>query len=180
MVSISPNSESYDYSHMYNMGDNRGPAPLLLIDPNSIMGFLTMYNNFSKFAYIVRLARLESLFNDQQADVTLLLPSDSENNISENMLKNMDESTARSIVLFSTINRKINYELLSQSPAKYVFTQNTSNKLYIETFNNTTYLNNRQSQIIKPDILMNNGLIHIISNFLIPDSFINTGSYKQF
>ena len=179
MVSLSPNSESYDYSHMYNMGDNRGPKPVLNINSNSILGFLTNYN-FYKFAYVVRLARLENLFNDPQADVTLFVPSEFENNITENMLKNMDESTAKSIVLFSTLNRKINYDLLSQSPSKYVFTQNTSNKLYLETFNGSTYLNNRQSKIIRPDIMLDNGIIHIISNFIIPDSFINTGSYKQF
>ena len=96
------------------------------------------------------------------------------------MVENMDESTAKSIVLFSTLNRKINLDLLSQSPMKYVFTQNTTNKLLLETYENITYLNRGNAKIIRPDINLSNGMIHIINNILIPESDINVGTSKQF
>ena len=92
----------------------------------------------------------------------------------------MEEDTARSIVLFSTLNRRIDYNLLSQSPIKYIFTQNTTNKMLFETYNNVTYLNKRNASILRYDINLDNGMVHIIDNILIPESDVNVGSYKQF
>jgi hypothetical protein len=168
---------------MYDMGDLRGPKPKFTLNSNSIMSFLENNTEFSKFCYIVKLSRLEGLFNDCQADATLFVVADLYINKIDNIeqiLANMDESTARSIILFSTLNRKINYDLLSQSPIKYIYTQNTTNKMLFETINNITYLNKGNAKIIKYDINLQNGMIHLIDNILIPESDINVGSYKQF
>ena len=184
MTANGPNTQSYNYTHMFWKEDLRGPRPKLYTNPNTIMSVLENNYDFSMFSYIIKLAKFEGLFNDCQADVTLFVPSDIEikknNPDMYSMVENMDESTAKSIVLFSTLNRKINLDLLSQSPMKYVFTQNTTNKLLLETYENRTYLNRGNAKIIRPDINLSNGMIHIINNILIPESDINVGTSKQF
>jgi hypothetical protein len=184
MTANGPSTQSLNYTHMYDMGDLRGSRPKPYINPGSILGFLENNSDFSIFFYIVKLSKLDGLFNDCQADATLFVPSDTHIRQKiqhiDNILLNMEEDTARSIVLFSTLNRRIDYNLLSQSPIKYIFTQNTTNKMLFETYNNITYLNKRNAQILKHDINLDNGMVHIIDNILIPDSDVNVGSYKQF
>lgn len=184
MTANGPNTQSYNYTHMFWKGDLRGPRPKLYTSPNTIMSVLENNYDFSIFCYIVKLARFEGLFNDCQADVTLFVPSDIEirKNTPDmiNIIENMDEATAKNIVLFSTLNRKIDYDLLSQSPMKYVFTQNNTNKLLLETYDNVTYLNRGNAKIIRPDINLGNGMIHIVNNLLIPGNDISVGTSKQF
>ena len=43
-------------------------------------------------------------------------------NIHQNFFENMDQYTAREIVLFHTLNKKVSYEMLSSSQAMYLNT----------------------------------------------------------
>jgi len=167
MVSIGPYNESTNFTHMFNMNDLRGPLPLIHTRPNSISDILLKESKFSKFNYILQLAKLQSLYDDIQSDVTLFVPHDDTINISEGELTNMDIGTARHIIKSSTLNRRITSNILEDSPASYLLTQNQPNRLFVTNINEVTYIDNSIT-VIQKDIQATNGIIHIIDKLIYP------------
>jgi uncharacterized surface protein with fasciclin (FAS1) repeats len=173
MVSIGPNSQSFNMSHMWHIPDLRRcktqeNEPL----PNSLWSVIQSNPDFSKFKYMVELAKFESIFNDLQANFTLFIPSDQALiGINENIFINMDDSTARHIIKTSTLERKIPSEILEASPASYFITRSAPNKLFITNISNITYINNCINIIYK-DWECSNGIIHVIDKLILPKIMI--------
>lgn len=169
MTSISPNSMSLVNSHMYDMVDLRK----CINEPKkyskgSIMNIIDNNKDFTRFAYIIKLARLDGVLNDIQANFTVFVPSDKMiNNISEGVFTNLDISNSRQIVLASILKHKITSELLSYNPSNYFITMNPTEKLFITNINNVTYISNKIKIIIK-DIQATNGLIHVVDQLIWP------------
>ncbi len=168
MVSMGPYTESYNNTHMFNMPDLNVPFSGFAYTPGSIFGYISENKDFSKFMFLITKAKLESYLNEDQANLTLFVPSDKLlKNIDENVLANIDLATARHIILFSSLNRKIDYDLLSASPMAYFITKNPTNKILVENLHGRTILNGC-STIVKPNIELGNGMIHIVDNLLLP------------
>jgi len=171
MVSIGPDTQSHNFSHMFNMPDIRGPLPLKINCPNTLMGIITTNPDFSKFRYMVKIARLGGILNDIQADFTIFIPSDkaleSAEGLGEEVFINMDDSTARHIVLSSMLNRRITSELLADSPASYFITRDPPNRLFVSNISGKTCINT-DINIIHTDIIASNGIIHVIDNLIRP------------
>ena len=168
MVSIGPDTQSYNFSHMYKIPDIRGPCPLKVNCPNTLMDIITKDPDFSKFRYMVKIARLDSILNGVQADFTLFIPSDKAiKDLGDEVFINMDDSTARHIVMSSMLNRRITSELLADSPASYFITRDPPNRLFVTNISGKTYINN-EINIIYPDVITSNGIIHVIDKLIWP------------
>ncbi len=176
MVSIRPYSQSYNMMHMYSIPDYQVTRKLSA-PKDSIMGLLLQNNDFSRFRHIVRLANMEGILSDSQANFTLFIPSDTylkqsaQLQITDAEIFNMDQGTARDIIRYSTLNRKINKQLLQASPARYLYTRNQVSKLYVTNVSGITRLNNCV-KVIHFDIPRSNGLIHVTNGFVVPNRMI--------
>lgn len=168
MTSIGPYTQSYNFTHMWDIPDLRGCLPKKGYTKNSLMDLISNTPGFSKFKYIIKLAKMDGIYNADQADFTLFVPSDRAlANLPEEVLLNMDDATARNIVMASTLNRRITGELLADSPASYFVTRSRQNKLFITNISGQTYINN-DLKVIDTDIEADNGLIHVVDGLIWP------------
>lgn len=169
MVSIGPNSQSYNFTHMFDMGDLRGCPKNKPRCENSLMFLIDNNPDFSKFRYMVNLAKMDDLLDNIQADFTLFVPSDMfMNKIDDSVFVNMDIAEARHIVKSSMLDRKITSDLLSCSSAAFFNTKDPPNRLFISNVSGKLYINN-DVNIIKADVKANNGIIHVIDKLLLPE-----------
>lgn len=166
MTSIGPNTQSYNFTHMYDIPDLRGKYPMSIECPNTLTTMIHQNPDFKKFSYILKKSGLENIYRDSQANFTLFVPSDKV--LPEHVIMNMDKCTAINIVKASCLDRKITSELLENSPACYFLTKNPPNRLFITNMNGRTFINNNIN-IIQKDILANNGIIHVIDKLIIPE-----------
>lgn len=168
MTSIGPYTQSNNFTHMFSIPDLRSCKKLKEYHPNSLMDIITTNKNFTKFKYIVKLAKLESILESPQTDLTIFIPNDKDlKHIPEGVFINMDISVAKHIVKSSMLNRKIPSEILKHSLAAFYNTKDPNNKLYISNNSNKTYINN-SINIINFDIQATNGMIHVIDNLIYP------------
>jgi uncharacterized surface protein with fasciclin (FAS1) repeats len=173
MSGITPTTMSLSNSHMYDFVDLR-PSSIspTKYNPTSLMYIIDNHPDFTKFSYIIKLARLDRIYNDIQANFTVFVPSDSLiQNIPEGVFTNLDISTARQIVQASTLRYKITSELLSDSPSTYFFTMNPIEELFITNISDITYINNC-TKVIYYNIEACNGIIHVIDNIIWPQIMI--------
>lgn len=168
MVSIGPYTEKTNYTHMFDMGDLRGPLPIKKPVKNTLTYFLENHPEFSRFYYILKLAKLGHLYADKQANFTLFVPTNTcLSYIPEDVFVNMDISTAKHIIKASTLNRRITSDILEDSPASYFLTQDPTSRLFVSNLSGRTKINNTIDVVAK-DLLMCNGIVHIINNIIWP------------
>ena len=113
---------------------------------------------------------MDNILDNLQADFTLFIPSDTElkyRNIQEDFYVNMDQGTARHIVLSSLLDARIPSEILKDSPATYFITKDPPNRLFITNINEKTRINNLFN-VIHYDIVCNNGIIHVVDGMINP------------
>lgn len=169
MVSIGPYTESYNCTHMWDKGDLRSFHKKEQFCPHSLMGIIHSNADFTKFNYLVKLARLENILDNSQANFTLFVPSDKAlEGINENVFSNMDDATARHIVKSSMLNYRYPSEILENSPAIYYNTRDPPNRLFISNISGHTYINNCIN-VIEKDVLTSNGIIHVIDKLIKPE-----------
>lgn len=170
MVSNGPSSQSYNFTHMWDFVDLRGYSYNKKQDhTNSIMKALNTHPDFTKFRYMVKLAKLEGLLSSPQENFTLFVPSDKAiQNLEEALFINMDNITARHIVKTSMLDRRIPSELLEDSPASYFMTKDPPNRLFISNISGKTYINNNIN-VIQKDMIFNNGIIHVVDKLIWPE-----------
>jgi len=165
MTANGPSTEAHDMRSMYVHSDNHGCPPKRLLYPNSIAGVLGGRKDTSKFHAILRMARLEELYNDPAADFTLLTPVDPF--IPDDVFVNMDQSLARHIVKTCTLNRRIPMELLRDNPVSIFITADPPNKLRVSTIQGVTYVN-EFIKITEPDVMCSNGILHLTTGIIWP------------
>lgn len=175
MVSTGPDTQSYNFTHMYSFVDYRGNRAEPCITKGSIYDFLHRNKNFSKFRTIVERAMAIGQLNDVEADFTILVPSDEHlRHIPTEYFNEMDDGLARQILKASSINRRIDKKLITSSPVSYFITLNPRMRMYVTNISGVTRINNC-AKIIKYDIELNNGLIHLVDGLIAPnfDHFLN-------
>jgi uncharacterized surface protein with fasciclin (FAS1) repeats len=134
------------------------------------MYLIENHPDFSKFRYIIKLAVMDNLLDNLQANFTLFVPSDSDlkyRNIPEDFYVNMDQGTARHIVLSSLLDNRVPSELIKDSPAMYFITNDPPNRLFMTNINNKTRINNAFN-IVHFDIVCTNGIIHVVDGMINP------------
>ena len=169
MTSIGPYSQWLNMSHMWGPPDLRGPLPKKVPCPHSLSGIVQSHPDMTIFAYILRLAKLEDIYNDPTSDFTFLVPSDMYlSHIQPSVFENMDIATAKHIVKSCTLKRKITSSVLEDSPASYIPTLDPANTLFVTNMNGRIYINN-DINIIHKDMNSSNGLIHVVDTLIMPN-----------
>lgn len=168
MSAIGPYTPSYDYRFMYDQPDLRG-----IITPkirgNNILSFLSNNKGFDKFLALVKTAKLEGMLCDMKNALTIFVPRDESIDLPIEYFQTMSIHTAKMIVLFSTLFKSLNFTVLSSSPSIRFNTKLPSNLLKVITINGKTTLHGCTT-ITKPDILLDNGIVHIVDNLLVPEA----------
>lgn len=176
MVSLGPDTQSCNYSHMYSFVDlANSHEPQLCINKDSIYDFLHKNPHFSKFKQIVHRAKMEGQLNEIQANFTLFIPSDSSlQDIPQDFFDKMDDGLARQILKSSSLLRKIDKYLITSSPVAYYRTMDPTMRMYVTNISGRTQINNCVS-VVKYDIVLNNGIIHLVDGLIVPsdDTFMN-------
>jgi uncharacterized surface protein with fasciclin (FAS1) repeats len=176
MVSYAPNVQYLNFQHMFDFTDYRSKnKPELCLTEGSIYCFLSKNPEFSKFKSIIDKANLAGFFNDSQINITLFVPHNNFlSDFPDDFFKTLDIGTARHILDASSIPKRLKKDLLTSSPVCYFYTKNPAMRMYVTNINNITRINNC-ARIVQYDLEMNNGIIQIIDNLLIPneDHFLN-------
>jgi uncharacterized surface protein with fasciclin (FAS1) repeats len=169
MTSIGPNTASLLNTHMYEFVNKR---PCVITKKkyniNSLMGIIDRNPDFSVFSYIVKLAKLDDMFDNTCYNYTIFIPSDGLlcKEI-HNMVSNFDISTARQVVLASTLKNKITAQLLEDNPASYYITLNPAQKMYITNISGKMSVN-VDINVVYKDIEATNGLINVTDKLILP------------
>ena len=171
MTSQGPYTQSFNFTHMYNLGDLRSQSTKykkITVCPNSLLDIIYNHPDFTKMKYMMEISGLESIYNNLQANFTIFVPSDKAlSGIRDDIFLNMDRGTARGIIQSSTLNKKIPSELLTDSMACYFYSLYPPNRLYMNTIRGELYINN-DIRVIGKDILATNGIIHVIDKLIDP------------
>jgi len=163
MVSIGPNSQSNNFSHMF---DNN-PIPNT-IPKNTILAQIYNHPDFTYFKKLTKKSGLENILADLQADITLFIPDDNLLSLEDKKyILNADRITAMNIIKNCMLNKRITSDILKENKASYFITRNPKNKLLVSYFNQDLLIND-QIKIIFSDIECINGLIHITDNLIKP------------
>ena len=177
MVSLQGYHQPNDLSYKYISNPIRRNITHLNTNPESILGLLQDNTDFSIFYNLVIKSELYGKFNDIQANMTLFVPSNEYLllNYSPQFFENMDLYTAREIVLFHTLNKKVSYEMLSSSQAMYLNTMmddSIYSRLLCEWCLRTGVKLHSNTYLKIPNIYRKNGLIHVVDNIMIPSVLI--------
>lgn len=169
MTSIGPYCQPMDFSHMYKLSDIRGPYPVKSYNPNSLMGYIASRDDMTRMSFLLRLAKLDGIYNDPQADFTLFVPLDTSlTDISDGVFINMDDCIARSIVQSLTLKRVIPCQLIEDSRLSKYNTMNQYNKIFIAISKEGSVFVNKDAKVIEKDIRLSNGMIHTIDKLIWP------------
>jgi uncharacterized surface protein with fasciclin (FAS1) repeats len=160
MTSNGPFSQTYSLGHMdRRVGFNTNPNKF------SITGIINNSTRFTKFKHILQTSAMSGLFDHEQTDATIFVPSDE---YLENVdVSNINISSARHIVRSSTLNRKIPSDVLKHSPFSYYQTKHPQNRMCVRNNGEFTILNG-YIKVLDFDIIADNGLIHVIDNLVDP------------
>lgn len=149
---------------------------------------LDLVGKYKAFRELVKIAGMEGILQDSQANLTLFVPLDLflptttlkacvGSNIQEKLIPTINFETARTMVNSLIIPTVLTTTMIIQSAFTRYRTRNTINTLTMETvhcaqFEPTTYNRppfgitiNNISKILTPDVKASNGLIHIIDKF---------------
>jgi uncharacterized surface protein with fasciclin (FAS1) repeats len=170
MVSYGPDVQSYNFTHMYTFVDLRSKDEKTCIVKGSIFDYLNK-KEYSKMRSIIEKAQMIDRMNEPQANYTLFVAEDK--NIPHD-LDTLDDGMARQILNASIIQTKVDKDLLTASPVCYFNTRNPMMRMYVTNISNRTILNDAV-KVIKYDIKLNNGIIHVVDGLIIPNenTFMN-------
>ena len=169
MAYISPNSQSYNFTHMFSLTDRRGPLPKKEPCPGSLLDVISKDPRFTKFKSILEKAMMTEFLNSPVANYTVFVADDTHLKYFGPFIDNMDLLTARRIVKNSIVYGRLSSEVLKDSPISYLYTSqdNSRDRLCITNMDDKTIIDGT-NEVIEWDILANNGIIHVVEGLLIP------------
>lgn len=172
----------------YNQPYTFAPLNREVSQPPSLWQIISKYEPFGK---LVRIARMEDIFDDPQAKMTVFVPLDLDqilfprttlkacvdNVIEEKDILAINFELARTMVNSVTIPSVLSTTMMMQSAFTRYKTRDLVNTLTIETphcvqfepqtFNKPPFdiMLNGKARIATPDILASNGMVHTIGKF---------------
>jgi len=162
MVSYQGTYEFLDNKFAYPESVFR-PQPVVKTYPeNTVMWYLDQFH--PRFAMIVKKSRLDWQMADAQFRGTLFLPLD--RTIDENAVLNMDANTARKIVKYHMMTGFFPRNVLYTSQFQQLQTTIKGYSIQAYVSDQNKMILNLNTPIIYFDILLTNGVIHIITNLL--------------
>lgn len=175
MTAIGPYTQALNFTSQTDIR----PSGVAKIPPsNTITGFLDAHKEFTIFREILYKAGYSDQYRSMQNSITLFIPRDSsfgDISLAREYVENMDILTARKLVQIASMNRRICSELLTASPRRYFTTKLSSEMMDVMNLYGETIINSF-NKIIKFNICVDNGVIHIVDRLIVPP-YLNTASY---
>lgn len=176
MVSYGPDIQSLNYTHMYSFVDYRGCRCEPQITKGSIYDYVNSQPDMKLFKKVIDNSLLTGQLNDKEANFTIFIPTDDylKKYYHPNYFDNLDGNEAKSLMDSCILNRRISSDIIKSSPVAYYSTRNLAMRMFVTNISGETILNNC-AKVVKFDINLNNGVIHIIDNLLrqTDDTFMN-------
>jgi len=148
-----------------------------IIQSYSIESVMWYINKFHpKFAYLIKLARLDQIMADSQFHGTVFAPL--EKSLNEAQLLNMDINTARKIVKYHFMMGLFTKAVLYTSNYQQLQSTIKGSYIWAEIVNQEMFLN-FTTPILHFDIFLNNGIIHIINNLLFFNGPLPNNQYQD-
>lgn len=153
---------SFDYKHMYNIKDRKGPLPYPTIHPNTLFGTLALSDKpyFVEFAKLLVYLQIDGIFNNSQADFTLFVPETSLGDFTS-----YDSYFLQKLVKYHTIQQALPAPFLTRTQAMFIYPKLEGTRILVENISTPTPLLNREA-VIKDMIVVNGSVIYVISNYL--------------
>jgi len=165
MVSPGPNTQSYDFKHLYEDTTKRRLNSVVCEDKRSIVGILR--EKFSKFFYVLHLSGLMRIYNDMNYEgITIFAPVDDWFEISDLELIRMDAIEAIDIIKRHTVESRVPYNLLFNSNSFFLKTKHANKKILVDADPSGIVLLNNKSRIVEGNIIATNGIIHAIEKII--------------
>lgn len=117
--------QSNDFSFLYDK-----PVEKKRTNTSSILYVLENEKQYSKFLYLVDLSGMLNYFNDLNSFVTLFIPKNED--IHED-IQNIDEFTAKNIVYYSLVEKKITPQTFQSNSNFYIQTKLNGQRLHFDS-----------------------------------------------
>ena len=162
MTANVPNSQMYNFTHMFDLPDLRGCLPYS-IKKGTLFEALSKVDDFSMFFNLAILGNFDDILNSYQSNFTLFVPSDTIilNKYGRNIFEGFDIGDARNYLKASIVGNKITSELLENGTHLYTIDKIT--RLNIMRKDGSIQING-DINVVYNDILCRNGVIHVIDN----------------
>jgi len=165
MVSFQGTFEFFDDSSFLSPPSIYRPTPQIKTYPShSLMGYIQQKHR--KFAYIVQLAKLDWQMADVSFRGTLFVPQESA--IPEEYLYSMDIQKARQIVKYHLMIGFFPQKALSTSSYQQLQTSIKGSTITAFWNQSILHLNISDTYIVQFDIILSNGIVHLLNQSLIP------------
>ena len=174
MTAMQGSDPSWMLNFTKEIQDLRKPSKGLETSEFTLAGLLQNNSNWTLFNYLVRRAKLENILNDLSSNYTLFVPSDLylRSRYQETFFVNTDYLAAKDFVLSHIVNRKFTLEMLMSSEGMQIQTHHRTGRFksfYCTYIPNTHEIQiNNNAKIIEGNIMVNNGIVHVIDNFIFP------------
>jgi uncharacterized surface protein with fasciclin (FAS1) repeats len=132
-------NQGYDLRHEYSFRDWMGPRPEADAKPNTLYFILKHNKDFSRFLYMVERAEMGGMFDSFESDFTLFVPS------------NAYLEGKYSEEYFTNMDRYTAIQIVR-------YHKNLNDQLIL----------NECIKVVRPDVPVKGGLIHIIDGILLP------------
>lgn len=127
---------------------------------NTILDYISNHPGYKIVRSMIKTSGLESFYEGEN-NITLFIPQDM--NYSQLLIPDKFESIR--LLRRSTTDFRADSLAYQSSPVLYLIPQDKMNKILVENFKNSTFLN-KKVQIVRPDIILSNGIIHETNGFL--------------
>ncbi len=144
--------------------------------PGTLWDFLVQNAKiFSIYKFLVSKADLEYNFNGVEFDSTVFIPSDKslEKLWNKNMFMNMEKHQAMRMIKYNTLPRQIRMKELTSSESMKIDTRIRGHLIYTTSDGqNLSLIGEKRGgpvNVVNGDIIVNNALVHLTDNFLLPE-----------
>jgi len=162
MVSLQGTVEFFNNEFAFPEAAYR-PCPIVkTYQEGTVMWYIDKYH--PKFAFLVKTARLDWRMDDPQFQGTVFLPL--EESIQEDGILNTDPNTAIKTVRYHFMNGLFPRDVLYTSPYQQLQPSMDGNYIMATITDKNEMILNYTTPIIYYDVLLKNGIIHIVSQLL--------------
>jgi len=144
--------------------------------PGTLWDFLVQNSKqFSIYKFLVSKADLEYDFNGIQFDSTVFVPSDT--SLAKlwdmNVFMNMEKHQAMRMIKYNALSRKVKMRELTSSESMKLDTKIRGHLIYTNSDGKGLTMigekNGGPVNVVNGDIIVNNALVHLTDNFLLPE-----------
>lgn len=183
MTSLGPYTQPQNYTHMFEWKndvykkiqennvkfyDAEDSQPIKqALTQYSISEYLRRTPSFSKFFEILVKSEMVKALNICTFITYYTVFAVENENIPDELMKNLDNHLAKRIIWCSTMNRVLPVEVFGDTLAAYYQTMDRSNDVFITRLKNGIFLDNN-IPILRKNIQTVNGLIHVVGSLRKP------------